>query len=378
MRNRGKMRRFGLLLVNMAIIWSLLINYAIADDWYEEESGYYTMLEEGGDVLTLMARELFVDDEYIASDNRHYRISAVDKEKRTATAIHIGEVELPHIEEVREEAKGLSYRDSLEAVSIPEDGHVLLYCTHNAESYVPGDGAPSIEGHGGILDIAESFRKNLESHGVKAYLDKTPHEPHDAGAYRRSRNTAVQLIKSKRPVAAIFDIHRDATPREEYELQLGGKPASKVRIVLGKRNQNMRVNQELAYKIKAVADKTYPGLIKDIYIGNGMYNQELSPRSLLFEMGTHEIDKGAVETSTVYLADVVSKSLFGGKIKSIEKPKKEYQTTPIKYEETKASSRGTLWLVVALVVGVLGFALLSSSGRELRAKFSGGNRDDDK
>lgn len=378
MISNKRVKRLGLLLIAIVISSNILMDYAMADDWYEEEMGYYTMMEDGGDVLTLMARELFVDDEYITSDNRHYRISAVDKKNRTATATHIGDIELPHIEEVKDEASGTEETDSLPAVSIPKDGHVLLYCTHSAESYIPGDGAPSIEGNGGILDVAEAFKKNLEAQGVKVYLDKTPHEPHDAGAYRRSRNTAVQLIKTKRPVAAIFDIHRDATPKEEYDLNLNGQPATKVRIVIGSRNQNRQANEELAYKIKAVADKTYPGLIKDIYIGRGMYNQELSPRSLLFELGTHESDKGAVENSTNFLADVVSKSLFGGRIKSVEKPHKEYKTTPIKYEETKGSSRGMVWLVVALVVGIVGFALLSSSGRELRSKFSGGNRDDDK
>ena len=91
----------------------------------------------------------------------------------------------------------------------------------------------------------------------------------------------------------------------------------------------------MAYKIKAVADKTYPGLIKDIYIGKGMYNQELSPRSLLFEIGTYENNKEAAQTSAKFLADVVSKSLFGGTIKSVEKPTKEYKTTPITYERAK-------------------------------------------
>src|SRR5699024_5124455 len=132
---------------------------------------------------------------------------------------------------------------------------------------------------------------------------------------------------------------------------------TKVRIVIGQRNQNMKINQELAYKIKAVADKTNPGLIKDIFIGKGMYNQELSPRSLLFEMGTHESDKEAVQNSTKYLADVVSKSLFGGNIKSneaAEEPskepsgkaskkstktptQKEYKVKPITHEKSKGS-----------------------------------------
>ncbi|NMA95249.1 MAG: stage II sporulation protein P [Clostridiales bacterium] len=355
-----RIKRIVLFVFNALFLWSIFSGICLADDWYEEESGYYTIVKEDENILTLMAREIFVDDEYISSDNRHYRVSAVDKEKRLATAIYLGDVELPHIEEV----------EDIETVSVPKEGNILLYCTHSAESYVPSDGAESIEGGGGILDVAESLQKNLEARGVSAYLDKTPHEPHDAAAYRRSRNTAIQLIQSKQPVAAIFDIHRDATPKEEYDLNLTGEPASRVRIVIGRGNQNAEANKELAYKIKAVADKTHPGLIKDVFLGKGMYNQELSPRSLLFEMGTHEIEKEAVEISTDYLAEVVTNSLFGGEIEAVEeqkpdekkpdkkKPRKRFRTEPIKREETKSAGKGILWLAAVVVAGVIGFMLI--------------------
>ena len=158
-------------------------------------------------------------------------------------------------------------------------------------------------------------------------------------------------------------------PKSQYDVNLAGQPATKVRIVIGRRNQNKQANQELAYKVKAVADKTYPGLIKDIYIGQGMYNQELSPRSLLFEVGTYENDKKAAQTSANYLADVVSKSLFGGTIKSVKKPIKEYRTTPINYEKTKGQSKGMLWLVVVLVVGIVGYMFISSGAESSRQNY---------
>ena len=42
------------------------------------------------------------------------------------------------------------------------------------------------------------------------YMAKTPHDPHDAMAYDRSRRTAAELLK-KNPIA-LLDIHRDAVP----------------------------------------------------------------------------------------------------------------------------------------------------------------------
>ena len=141
-------------------------------------------------------------------------------------------------------------------------------------------------GDGGIIDVGKALAENLKKKGIKAIFSDEKHDPHDAGAYRRSRQTAVQLIKENMPVKAVFDIHRDAVPKSHYVTEVDGQDMSKIRIVIGRRNQNRKANEELAYKIKSVADKTYPGLIKDIFIGRGSYNQELSPRSLLFEMGT--------------------------------------------------------------------------------------------
>ncbi len=374
MRMKSKGWFMGIIILLLTVF--IMSNYAIADDWYEDELGYYTIKGEEGDILGLMGREIFVDDEYITENNRYYRISSIDKDNRIAIATYIDDIELPEIEEVAINGSTCAV-DTLSVVAPNEDAHVLIYCTHSDESYVPSDGTPSIVGSGGILDVAQSFNDALKSQGVNVQIDKTCHAPHDAGAYRRSRNTAIRLIKTKQPVAALFDVHRDAVPKEQYDINLAGQPATRVRIVIGRRNQNRQANQELAYKIKAVADKTYPGLIKDIYIGKGMYNQELSPRSLLFEIGTYENNKEAAQTSAKFLADVVSKSLFGGTIKSVEKPTKEYKTTPITYEKSKGQSKGILWLVVILAIGIVGYMFISSGGRELKAKILGSRKDGD-
>ena len=61
----------------------------------------------------------------------------------------------------------------------------------------------------------------------------------------------------------------------------------------------------------------------------------------------------------------------------MEKPTKEYKTTPINYEKTKGSSRGILWLFVVLVIGIVGYLFISSGGKEVKSKLSGVWEDDD-
>jgi len=347
---------------------------ALADDWYESEKGYFTLLDEAGEELTLMAREMFVDDEYISSDNKHYRITKVDKDSKKAHAEYLGDVKLPEVE-----LADAAITASLLGRENP--GNILLYCTHTDESYVPSDGTESEKGGGGILDVAEALQNALKERGINAVLDKTLHEPHDAAAYRRSRATALQLIKQNMPVAAVFDIHRDAVPKTHYVAKVDGQYMTKVRIVIGRKNQNYQANKELAYKIKAVADKAYPGLFKDIYIGKGEYNQELSPRSLLLEIGTHENTKEAAMKAAGYLADVIAKAMYGGTIQGKTQEggeAGEYSARSLNQEtrENRSGVSSILWLVGIILAGSLGFFLLSSGGKEKFSKMSKFARDE--
>jgi len=377
MRKMKKRSRFCFMaLVMICFIISMFPIAASADDWYDDEKGYFTLYDEDNNELTIMAREMLPEDEYISSDNKHYFVKKVDKEGKKAYGEFLGEVELPEIEEV--EAAAILAAAFQQA----QKGKILLYCTHSDESYLPSDGKHSIPGKGGIFDVAESFKEALNKKGIEAVLDKTPHDPHDAGSYRRSRQTAVNLIRNNMPVAAVFDIHRDAVPKKAYDTQVNGEYMSKIRIVVGKRNQNRKANEELAYKVKAVADKLYPGLIKDIYIGKGMYNQELSPRSLLFECGTYEIPKEAVQKSMAYMADVVSKSIYGGTAEAKSQDGAEGQqvkVNPIDQETNEGAQgggRGVLWVIGILVLGTVLFLLISTGGKEMFSKISKSSREE--
>ncbi|NLU36935.1 MAG: stage II sporulation protein P [Clostridiales bacterium] len=365
-----------LLILMSAVLFASTVQ---ADDWFESEPGYYTLLDENGSELTVMAREISVDDEYVSGDNKHYVVTRVDRKNKKAYARYQGQITLP-----------VMVPDLYMTAVQQDDGAILLYCTHNSESYVPSDGTESIEGNGGIIDVAKTLEENLKKKGIDAVFSDEKHDPHDAGAYRRSRQTAIRLIKENMPVKAVFDIHRDAVPKSHYIANVKGQDIAKIRIVIGRRNQNRKANEELAYKIKSVADKAYPGLIKDIFMGRGSYNQELSPRSLLFEVGTFENSKEAAQKSTGYLADVIQKTLYGGteqdkseerdadrkERKGNEEDREKNRAAPLGREidqedRDSGGGRGILWLFVAAAIAAAVFLLISMGGRELKSKFKG-------
>jgi stage II sporulation protein P len=152
-RGSSPIKAIAIFLIVLAAV--LPMSETKADNWYEEEPGFFTLFDEEGGRLTVMASEMFKDDEYISSDNRHYSIYRVDKETRNAYAKFIGEIELPQFEEVVDTSvETLAQKD--------RERSILLYCTHSDESYVPSDGKSSIPSQGGIYDVAESFKRSLQ------------------------------------------------------------------------------------------------------------------------------------------------------------------------------------------------------------------------
>jgi len=277
-------------------------------------SSYFTVYDhsDASKVIFVKGEGINVDDEYLSSDNKLYKIVSVDSKKKQATAEFIQDEQLPQFDV---QAKTTSADQVVSASASSKK--VGVYHTHNDESYLTGDGYDSVYGKGGIHDVGASFVKKLENLGINVVYREDLHLPHNSGAYTRSQVTASSILNTGN-VDAIFDVHRDSTPRSEFYTTVNGQEMSKVRMVIGSANQNYYENKEFAYAIKGYADKVYPGLIKDIYMGKGNYNQQLSSRGMLFEMGCDKIEKALVLNSVTPLAKTVDIVLYGSNSASEE------------------------------------------------------------
>ena len=317
----------------------------------DADENVWTIYDEDGQYLTSIYGRVYLDDEYISSDNRLYRIIEVDDSKRTAVAQYIGQ-------------ESLIEPDNEVVATVAQESKRLIgiYSTHSDESYIPTDGAESKEKDAGIYDVDEALKKALEERGIEVELDTTTHLPHDAGAYRRSRSTAARLLKFQ--PAALLDIHRDGIPDpDEYVQKIEDEDATKVRLLVGKSNPNADANRKFAKQIKAAADEMYPNLIKDIYIGKGDYNQELAPRAILLEFGTHTIKKERAIKSATYMADVLERVLFGSTAKAEGAANADADAAGA---ETTAEAGGSgaawgiLWVVGIALAAIVGYGLITT------------------
>ena len=340
------------LLVMMMLFMLPMVAHAEEEVW--------NIVTDEGTHLTQICYEPEPGDEYIAGDNMLYEI--IRTQDGVAVAKAIESVELPDVSWLD--------ADAAQPVAAMQKRLIALYCTHSDESYEPTDGTYSDEERGSIYEVAHALAEALEEDGIATEVSDALHYPHDAGAYRRSRQTAVQLLKSMPD--ALLDIHRDGIPDpDEYAVTIGSKECSKVRLLVGRGNQNMDVNKSFALKIKAVADKVYPGLIKDIYMGKGTYNQDLAPHSVLLECGTYTLKKERVMSSMPMMADVIRRTMYGGvtgsagttDVKSTDSKKggiTQGQSDVPEAESNSGSGSGILWTAGLALIGLIVFCVLSA------------------
>lgn len=276
-------------------------NYFDLFNQSEISEGYYTMINrKDNSVILRTARILHPGDQYIDQDNRHFRVLMVDEKKAWAEQI---------------ESKS-SFTQGAPAL-LPSGGEIAarnnqneklkvgIYHTHGAESYVPSDGTETIEQGGGILQVGDNLARALREKGFVVNHIREPHTPHDAGAYQRSRRTAQELVTEGDQL--IFDVHRDAVPPEEYEKTVEGEDVTRILLVVGQQNQNAENNRQFAATLKQIADEQHPGLVKGILGAQGNYNQDLTPRAILLEVGAHENNREDAERAVALFADVIDR-----------------------------------------------------------------------
>lgn len=260
---------------------------------------YTTIVDEAGSTIGEMARIISLGDELFTAEGKHYRVENVQGDRAEAKFLGLDE-------------QLVAYNDYYADLSVAvisdlvdnSNNSFAVYHSHTDESYVPTDGTETIPFNGGIYQVGKKMVERLQGAGFKVNYDETPHDPHDNNAYVRSRRTAVNLIKSN--PAAIFDVHRDGIPDPNYyRSTIDNKNVAKLRLVVGRENPRMSANMDFAKQMMAAANKLYPNVVKEIFVGKGDYNQDLKSTALLIEAGTHTNTKAEAEMGMTMFAEAI-------------------------------------------------------------------------
>lgn len=261
---------------------------------------HMTLVDENNNIIDLTGLQVHNGDEFICPDNSRYKV--VEVVGNTARCVYQGQEKMP-APSFDKKKQVWVFEDAVIPVVNGRTPTVAVYHTHSDESYLPGDGTASINGNGGIYDVGDTFVSELKRKGFNVVYSKNNHNPHDINAYSRSRRTAASLLRQNPDV--VIDVHRDAVPASQYQTQVKGQEVTKVKLVVGRTNPNMKTNLEFAKRVKAAMDQNAPGLSNGIFIGKGDFNQDLSPRSILIEVGSHTNSKTDAKQGAAIFADTL-------------------------------------------------------------------------
>lgn len=363
-------RRIGVIVLVVTLGVLLWAGFARATDGHEEDCQYwYTIIDEdSGRIILQTCHTVVVGDEFVDPENRRYKVVRV--EGHTALARLIGRVDMDAMTAAFRAAWNLDLARASVAcprqfAQVPAGRLVALYHTHSDESYIPTSGTPSVAPHGDVYNVGAVVKERLRRGvGLRAVQSWATHLPHDGAAYARSRRTAAALLRSNPD--ALFDLHRDAAPLELYSITVSGKPGAKVMIVLGRQNPNLRANEQFAFAVKSFADRNFPGFVRGIFYGDATFNQDLSPRALLFEMGSHENSQEAAERVMVNFIMSIPAVLYGitpqGPIAGGEAARRATR-------ETSGAVSSIAWIAIIVLIGGAVFLLLNEGSLDaIRAR----------
>jgi len=336
-----------------------LVSTAYADD--RTDGGYVTFVDEDGNQVYATAWDVKVGDQCLTENNRRYEVISIQGD--TAYVKYLGQID---IAAAQNNPLKVSWPLQPRIAQAAQGGKVAIYHSHSDESYVPSDGASSILGNGGIYKVGDAFATALDAKGMQAIHSMNKHDPHDNMAYERSRRTAMDLLKQQPD--AIFDVHRDALPPQFYQATIDGQDVTKVQLVVGQNGPTGKQIEDYALKVKAASDQQHPGLVKGIFFAKGGdYNQDLHPRSLLLEVGSHTNNRDAAEKGIALFADAVP-TVLGA---TSGNPGTAAGTTGFGTTAAGPSgaSKNIVWIVGALIAGVAFFLLVGTGGfKEAKSK----------
>jgi stage II sporulation protein P len=176
----------------------------------------------------------------------------------------------------------------------PSKPLILIYHTHTTENYNPNNIDNknfSLNFSEGVTRVGEEVKKELENkYGIATIHDMTVHDvPKREGAYGKSRPTVEKYLKKYPSLKIIIDLHRDGDlSKDRGTAIINNETYARVMFVVGTGHKNYKSNSKLSEKLNDTFEKQYPKFSRGvIYKDKAKYNQDLSPKIVLIEVGSN-------------------------------------------------------------------------------------------
>ena len=193
-------------------------------------------------------------------------------------------------------------------VDVPLGGgpQILIVHTHGSEAYSMTDGDlyeetdpyRTTDCTHNVVRVGEEMATVFRAYGFQVIHDTTLCDyPAYSGAYDRSKAVVEQWLEQYPTIKVVLDVHRDALVGSEGEVYKmvsteAGRKVAQVMMVLGTdaggaSHPRWKDNMAFALALQRNLVKGYASLTRPTVLRKSRYNQQLSPGSILVEVGGH-------------------------------------------------------------------------------------------
>lgn len=237
--------------------------------------------------------------------------------------------------EETDESVKLELDNTYTSKTIPKGNtpRVLIYHTHINEAYNKTDNYTYKEIGDFRTDDKDKnvarIGKELSSiltneYNISVTHDTTDFEPPRLGtAYSRSLKMLEERTRSDGEYDIYIDIHRDAYDYNDSDtITVNGQRIAKIMVVVGTGEGNngtpilprpdYKANYAFASRITDNLNSQVKGIAKDVRVNKSRYNQHISKRAILIEMGYTGNNINEVLASVPYLAQAINDTIVKG------------------------------------------------------------------
>ena len=194
---------------------------------------------------------------------------------------------------------------------------IYIYNSHQLENY----NSRNLDIYGitpNVLMASYLLKEKLNSKGLSTIVEDANLSEFlnlngwdHSGSYKASRIFILDKKNKYSSLEYFIDIHRDSVSKTITTKEINGKSYARILFVVGLEHNNYKENLKTMEEINALTEKYYPGLSRGIYKKegasvNGIYNQDISTKSILIELGGIDNNIDEVLNTITAIADILS------------------------------------------------------------------------
>ena len=190
---------------------------------------------------------------------------------------------------------------------------IYIYNTHDMEEYSSLNEIKVLGISENVVTASYMLQELLSSYGINSIVEeKSPTKEVKENnlsypsTYTFSYNNAIDAKNKNKSLEYFIELHRDGVKKEYSTVQIQNKSYAKIMFVLGMNHKNSEKNLELVNKLEEYLNNNYAGILRKTSVyDDSSYNQELSEKAFLVEMGGNENNLNEVFNSMKALANAI-------------------------------------------------------------------------